>query len=59
MYGNECKENTSSTSEKKEKSFDGYVRMYECSKKLLHSMYERACTATSMFIRNMEYLVVK
>ena len=32
IYGNEFKEKTLGTSEKKEKSRDGYVHMYECGK---------------------------
>ena len=53
-YGNKGKEKTSSTSEKKEKSRDSYVRMYECDKQLLHSKYERACTEKSVSISTME-----
>ena len=39
------KENTSRTSEKKEKAREGYVCIYECGKNLLHSAYEHACSA--------------
>ena len=39
------KEKNYSTSEKKEKSRDGYVCIYECGKNLLHSTYERACAS--------------
>ena len=53
-YSNKGKENTSSTSEKKEKSRDGYVCMYECGKQLLHSKYERACAEKAVSISTME-----
>ena len=56
-YGNKGKEKTSSTSEKKEKSRDSYVCMYECDKQLLHSKYERACTEKSVCISKMEELM--
>ena len=35
-YVSEDEEKTSSTTEKKEKSRDGYVIMYECNNKLCH-----------------------
>ena len=50
-------EKTSSTSEKKEKSHDGYISMYECSKNFCHSTYKRAFTATDITISKMEEFI--
>ena len=58
-YGNKGKEKTSSTSKKKEKARDGYVRMYECRKQFLHSTYECACTEKAMYINIMEELLTE
>ena len=43
FYDNKGTKNTSSTSEKKGKSRDGYVRMYECGKHFFYSIYECEC----------------
>ena len=43
-YDIQSKENTSRTSEKKEKALYIYDRMYECGKHLINSTYERAHT---------------
>ena len=59
MSDNDIKgeKNNSSTSEKKEKVHDGYVRMYKCGKNLLHSTYERACAAYETTISQMKEIV--
>ena len=43
-YDNQGEENTSSTSEKKEKECDGYVSMYSCGKHFYHSTNELTFT---------------
>ena len=58
-YGNKGEKNTSRTSENKEKAHDGYVHMYECGKPLSHSIYERECTETYIYISNIEEIVAK
>ena len=52
-YDNKGEEKTPRTPEKKEKSCDSYVRMYECVKHFLHSTYERACTAQDTAVNKM------
>ena len=42
---------------KKEKSCDGYVRMYEYSKHLFRSTYEHMRAAQEMTISNIKYIV--
>ena len=51
------KEKTLSMSEKKEKSRDGYVCIYEYGKHLLHSIYERTCAAHDTAISQMKEIV--
>ena len=54
VYNIKGEENILSTSEKKEKSRDSYVRMYEYRKHLLHSTYEYACAAQETTISKMK-----
>ena len=49
------KENTSSTSEKKEMACDGYVCIYECGKHLCCSTSEHACIATAISCGKVKY----
>ena len=46
-----------STSEKRKKSHDGFVCMYECGKYFFYSMHERMCTAQDTNISNMKDIV--
>ena len=54
-YDIKGEENTSRMSEKKEKSRDGYINMYECGKHLLHSTYEGVCEAKDMKTSKTKY----
>ena len=47
-------ENTSITSEKKEKVRDGYFQMYECGNQLLYSTYEHVCASQDRTISMMK-----
>ena len=49
VYNIKRKENTSSTSENKEKPRDGYVFMYKFGKHLCHSTYEPTFTGTVIY----------
>ena len=57
VYDNKGEETTSGPSEKKEKSCDGYVCMYECGKHLFNSNYERTCVAQETTISKMKDIV--
>ena len=56
-YDIKGEEKTSRTSEKKEKSCDGYVRIHECEEKILDPTYECACTAQEINIIHTKYIV--
>ena len=53
-YDVKVKENTLSTSEKRENTQDGYVHIYEYGKLFCTSTFERACAAQKMNISNMK-----
>ena len=59
VYDTKDGEKTLRTSEKEEKSLDGYVCIYECSKHFCHSTYECAFTAVAISINQMVELVEK
>ena len=59
MYGNEFKEMTLITSQRKEKARDGCVCIYECVKHFCYSMYEGKFIEKAISISNMEALLMK
>ena len=58
-YDNEGEEKTSSTSENKEKSRDGYVRMYECGNNFCHSTHKHVWTKMYISISNTVEFIAK
>ena len=56
-YDSKGEGKTSGKSEKKEKTRDGYVRMYECNKHSLHSTFECACVVQETTKSKVKYIV--
>ena len=56
-YDSKGQEKNPRTSEKKEKTRDGQVCMYECGNHLLYLTYERACVSQQKTISNMKEIV--
>ena len=54
LHDDKYEGNTLRTYEKKEKSHDSYVYIYECSKHFFHSTYEHICTAKDTTIIKMK-----
>ena len=56
VYDITGEEKTKITSENKEKSWDGYVHIYECGKLFCTSTFERACAAQETTINKIKIL---
>ena len=54
VYYNKVKENSSNTSEKKEKARDGYLCIYEWGKDLFYSTCECVCAAKETTVIKMK-----
>ena len=56
-YNIKGEENTSSTDKNKEKTQDGYVRIYECGKIFFISTFESVCAEQETTIRKMKEIM--